>query len=139
MPRMIFVNLPVSDLPKSMAFFKALGFEFNPQFTDDTAACMVVSDTIFAMLLTHPKFAQFTPRPIADAKKSSEVLTAISLETRQMVDTLVATAVKLGGRELREPEDHGFMYHRSIEDLDGHIWEWVWLNPDAAGQGGENA
>ena len=131
MSRMIFVNLPVRDLEKSMNFFTALGFEFNPQFTDETAACMIVSDNIFAMLLTHPKFAQCTPKPIADARSSSEVLTAISFESREKVDALVAAAAKSGGREIRDPEDHGFMYHRSIEDLDGHIWEVLWLNPDA--------
>lgn len=132
MSRMIFVNLPVKDLEKSMAFFKALGFEFNPQFTDETAACMIVSDNIFAMLLTYPKFAQFTPRPISDAAAATEVLTAISFESREKVDAIVDAAVSSGGREIREAEDHGFMYHRSIEDLDGHIWEVLWLNPDAA-------
>ena len=135
MSRMIFVNLPVRDLEKSIAFFKALGFEFNPQFTDETAACMIVSDNIFAMLLTHPKFAQFTPKPIADANAATEVLTAISFESRERVDAIVDAAVRSGGREIREPEDHGFMYHRSIEDLDGHIWEVLWLNPDAAAAG----
>ena len=131
MSRMIFVNLPVRDLDKSMAFFKALGFEFNPQFTDKTAACMIVSESSFAMLLTHPKFGNFTPKPIADAKVSTEVLTAISFESRAKVDELVAAAIKAGGREIRDPEDHGFMYQRSIEDLDGHIWEVFWFNPEA--------
>ncbi len=131
MSRMMFVNLPVKDLDRSMAFFKALGFEFNPQFTDETAACMIVSDTSFAMLLTHPKFAKFTPKPVADAKAATEVLTAISFESREKVDAIVDAAVKAGGREFREPEDHGFMYQRSIEDLDGHIWEVFWFNPDA--------
>jgi uncharacterized protein len=127
----IFVNLPVKDLPKSMSFFKALGFSFNPQFTDDTAACMVISEGIYAMLLTHKKFAEFTNKEIADATKTTEVLTCLSRDSRAEVDTLVGAALAAGGTEPREPTDHGFMYGRSFEDPDGHIWEIVWMDPSA--------
>jgi predicted lactoylglutathione lyase len=130
-PRKIFVNLPVKDLEKSMAFFKALGFTFNAQFTDETAACMVISDDIFAMLLTHDKFKQFTPKAIADASKTSEVLTALSAESKDEVNKMVDAALKAGGQKLREPQDYGFMYERSFQDLDGHIWEIMWMDPAA--------
>jgi predicted lactoylglutathione lyase len=127
----IFVNLPVKDLDASKAFFANLGFTFNPQFTDETAACMVISDDIFAMLLTHPKFKQFTSREIADAHKTTEVLTCLSCESREKVDQMVETAIKSGGAKHRDPQDHGFMYERSFCDPDGHIWELVWMNPAA--------
>jgi predicted lactoylglutathione lyase len=130
-PRKIFVNLPVKDLEKSMTFFKALGFTFNAQFTDETAACMVISDDIFAMLLTHDKFKQFTPKAIADASLTSEVLTAISAESKDEVNKMVDAALKAGGQKLREPQDHGFMYERSFQDPDGHIWEIMWMDPAA--------
>ena len=129
MPAMIFVNLPVKDLDSSKAFFTKLGFTINPQFTDETAACVVISDDIFAMLVTHPKFKQFTSREIADAHKTTEVLTCLSCETREKVDQMVETAVKSGGAKHRDPQDHGFMYERSFCDPDGHIWELVWMNP----------
>jgi predicted lactoylglutathione lyase len=129
MARKIFVNLPVKDLEKSMAFFKALGFSFNPQFTDATAACMVISDDIFAMLLTREKFAEFTPKEIADASKTTEVLTALSADSQEDVDRLVDAARRAGGKEAGEPKDYGFMYYRSFDDLDGHIWEILWMNP----------
>jgi hypothetical protein len=128
-PRKIFVNLPVKDLDKSMAFFKALGFTFNAQFTDETAACMVISDDIFAMLLTHDKFKQFTPKAIADTSKTSEVLTALSADSKDEVNKMVEAALKAGGQKLREPQDYGFMYERSFQDLDGHIWEIMWMDP----------
>ena len=129
--RKIFVNLPVKDLEKSMTFFKALGFTFNAQFTDETAACLVISDDIFAMLLTHDKFKQFTPKAIADASLTSEVLTALSAESKDEVNKMVDAALKAGGQKLREPQDYGFMYERSFQDLDGHIWEIMWMDPAA--------
>src|SRR5215831_9173157 len=127
----IFVNLPVSDLKKSMAFFTSLGFTFNAQFTDDTAACMVVSDNIFVMLLTKPKFKSFTPKLICDATKSTEVLVCLSSESRQEVDELVRKAVAAGGKTHQEPQDHGFMYGHGFQDLDGHIWELAYMEPSA--------
>ena len=126
--RKIFVNLPVKDLNKSMTFFKALGFSFNAQFTDETAACMVISDDIYAMLLTHDKFKQFTPKAIADTSKTSEVLTCLSAESKDAVNKMADAALKAGGQRLREPQDYGFMYERSFQDLDGHIWEIMWLD-----------
>lgn len=128
MPQMIFVNLPVKDLKKSMAFFEALGFSFNPQFTDETAACMVISDTIFAMLLTHEKFASFSPKPIADTSQSLEVLTALSRDSREAVDDIVAAALAAGGTTFSEPKDYGFMYAHGFQDLDGHVWEVMWMD-----------
>ncbi|MDU0342644.1 VOC family protein [Bosea rubneri] len=132
MPQMIFVNLPVKDLAKSMDFFKALGFSFNPQFSDETGACMVISDTIFAMLLTHEKFAGFSPKPIADTEKTTEVLIALSRDDRAAVDAIVAAALAAGGSTFSEPQDHGFMYGRAFRDLDGHVWEAFWMDPAAA-------
>ena len=125
----IFVNLPVRNLDASMEFFKKLGFTFNAQFTDDTAACMVISEHIYAMLVTHAKFKQFTPKAIADAKTSSEVLIALSLDSKAAVDTMADAALAAGGRKAREPQDHGFMYERAFEDPDGHIWEAFWMDP----------
>ena len=130
----IFVNLPVSDLRKSTAFFTSLGFTFNSQFTDETAACMVVADDIFVMLLTRPKFKTFTPKEICDATKSTEVLVCLSSESRQKVDELVRKAVAAGGKTHQEPQDHGFMYGHGFQDLDGHIWELVYMEPGAAKQ-----
>jgi uncharacterized protein len=132
MPQMIFVNLPVKDLAKSTDFFKALGFSFNPQFSDETGACMVISDTIFAMLLTHEKFAGFSPKPIADTQKTTEVLIALSRDDRAAVDAIVRAALAAGGSTFSEPQDHGFMYGRAFRDLDGHVWEAFWMDPEAA-------
>ena len=129
MPRMIFVNLPVKNLDRSMEFFKKLGFSFNPQFTDETAACMVISDTIFAMLLTEAKFKEFTSKPIADANTTTEVLTALSADSKDEVNRLVDAALAGGATEAREPMDYGFMFGRSFNDLDGHIWEVIWMDP----------
>lgn len=125
----IFVNLAVNDLDKSVAFFEAVGFTFNPQFTDETAACMVMSEDIYAMLLTHAKFAGFTKKPIVDARSATEVLTAISVESKATVNELVDKAIAAGGKEAREPMDYGFMFGRSFEDPDGHIWEVIWMDP----------
>ena len=128
MPKLIFVNLPVADLAAATAFYEAIGAANNPQFTDDTAACMVFSDTIHVMLLTHDKFRQFTPRPVADAHATSEVLIAISADSRAGVDEITDKALAARGREAREKQDYGFMYSRSFEDLDGHIWEPFWMD-----------
>ncbi len=127
----IFVNLPVKDLNASIAFFTKLGYSFNQQFTDETATCMVISEDIYAMLLTHKKFKMFTPKEICDATKSSEVLIALSCESREQVDELVAKAVAAGGSTYSKPQDHGFMYAHGYQDLDGHIWEVMWMDPSA--------
>jgi len=131
MSKMIFVNLPVADLPSARAFYEAIGFTNNPQFTDETAACMVLTDVIHVMLLTHEKFAQFTPKSIADAKTASEVLICISEDSREGVDEITDKALAAGGREPREKQDYGFMYGRSFEDLDGHIWEPMYMDMEA--------
>lgn len=130
----IFVNLPVKDLEKAKTFFGKLGFAFNAQFTDETAACMVVSEDIYVMLLTHDKFKLFTPKEICDAKKSTEVLVCLSVDSRPQVDELVSKAVAAGGSTYNEPQDHGFMYGHGFQDLDGHIWELVYMVPAAAQQ-----
>jgi uncharacterized protein len=129
----IFVNLPVADLADSIAFLTRLGFTFNPQFTDETATCMIVADNIFVMLLTHAKFQGFTPQPICDAKASTEVLICLSRESRAQVDELVGKAVASGGTTYNDPQDHGFMYAHGFADLDGHIWELVYMEPGATG------
>jgi predicted lactoylglutathione lyase len=135
MSKLIFVNLPVADLPKSIDFYEALGAVKNEQFTDDTAACMVFSETIHVMLLTHDKFRQFTPKAIADAKKTTEVLICLSSDSRQDVDVTVDKAAAAGGKIDPGPkQDYGFMYGRSFEDLDGHIWEVMWMDLAAAQQ-----
>jgi predicted lactoylglutathione lyase len=135
MSKLIFVNLPVADLPKSIAFYEALGAVKNEQFTDDTAACMVFSEAIHVMLLTHDKFRQFTPKAIADAKQTTEVLICLSSDSRQDVDVTVDKAAAAGGKIDPGPkQDYGFMYGRSFEDLDGHIWEVMWMDLAAAQQ-----
>ena len=136
MPKLIFINLPVTDLPKSVAFYKAVGATKNPNFSDDTAACMVLSDTIHVMLLTHDKFKQFTPRQIGDPKTTSQVLISISMESRAAVDAIVGQAKGAGGAIDPSPVDeHGFMYGRSFEDPDGHLWGVMWMDPVAAANG----
>jgi hypothetical protein len=125
----IFVNLPVKSLNKSVEFFTQLGFSFNPQFTDETATCMIVSDDIFVMLLTEEKFKTFTPKQICDTKKYTEVLVCLSSESREKVDEMVRKAVAAGGATYKDPEDHGFMYGHGFQDLDGHIWELVYMQP----------
>ncbi|MBC7499065.1 MAG: VOC family protein [Herminiimonas sp.] len=132
MPTQIFVNLPVRNLDESVAFCTSLGFSFNPQFTDETATCMIVSDSIFVMLLTHAKFKTFTPNALCDARKSTEVLVCLSSESRARVDGLVAKAVAAGGNTYNAPQDHGFMYAHGFQDLDGHIWELLYMEADAA-------
>jgi predicted lactoylglutathione lyase len=114
-----------------MEFFKKLGFNFNAQFTDETAACMIISEDIFAMLLTMEKFKSFTPKEICDATKSTEVLVCLSSDSRKKVDELVGNAVAAGGTTFKEPQDHGFMYGHGFQDLDGHIWEIIYMDPSA--------
>ena len=130
MPTKIFVNLAVKDLERSEEFFKRLGFTFNPQFIDETAACMVIADDIYAMLLTHPKFKEFTKKEVADAHKTTEVLTCLSFDSKEKVNEVVDGAIAAGGTEAREPQDYSFMYGRSFNDLDGHVWEIVWMDPN---------
>lgn len=130
MAKKIFVNLPVSDLNRSMEFFKKMGYEFNPQFTDETAACMVISDDIYTMLLTNGKFKEFTPKEIADSSKTTEVITCLSCDSKDELNNLMEKAIAAGATENNEPKDYGFMYQRSYSDLDGHIWELVWMNED---------
>ncbi len=133
MAKLIFVNLPVTDLARSTAFYEAVGATKNEQFSDHTAACMVFSDTIHAMLLTHDKFRQFTPKAIADARTTSEVLICVSADSRDEVDGLVRKAIAAGGKGDPTPtQDYGFMYGRSFEDPDGHIWEVMWMDMEAA-------
>jgi uncharacterized protein len=123
MSRMLFVNLPVTDLEASKGFFTDLGFEFNPQFTDENAACMVVNDQTNVMLLTKAHFESFTDKPIVDARSQVQTLLSFSADSREEVDQLADKAVANGGKETKDPQDHGFMYQRSIQDLDGHVWE----------------
>lgn len=133
----VYINLPVADLARSRAFFEALGFSFDDRFCNDEAIGMKISDTSFAMLLTHEKFATFTPRAIADASKTVEALIAIQLDSREAVDEIMATAVANGGAAHRPPEDHGFMYGHAFSDPDGHVWEPFWFNIDAMPQTGD--
>jgi predicted lactoylglutathione lyase len=131
MSTMIFVNLPVKDLDCSVDFFTRLGYTFNPQFTDETATCMIISDTIYVMLLTEAKFRDFTPKEICDTSRYTEVLVALSAESREAIDETVRQAVAAGGTTYNEPQDHGFMYQHGFQDPDGHIWELVYLEPSA--------
>ena len=127
--RKIFVNLPVRDLKRSMEFFSKLGFEFNRQFTDDRAACMVISDEAFSMLITEPFFKTFTKKEICDTSTHTEALVALSCASRAEVDQLVNKALAAGGKRAMDPMDHGFMYGWSFCDLDGHHWEVFWMDP----------
>lgn len=128
MARRIFVNLAVADLDRAVKFFTALGFSFNPDFTDETATCMIIDDDMFVMLLTREKFAGFTPNGICDTRTANEALLALSLDDRAEVDELVAKAVAAGGRTYSEPQDHGFMYGHGFQDPDGHVWEVFHMN-----------
>ena len=133
MSKLIFVNLPVTDLKRSMAFYAAIGAGNNPQFTDETAACMVVSDAIHVMLLTHDKWRQFTSKPIVDAHASAQVLLCLSADSKDEVDAYVDKATAAGGKGDPTPtQDFGFMFGRSFEDPDGHIWEVMWMDMAAA-------
>jgi len=135
----IFVNLPVKNLAASMEFFEKLGFTFNPQFTDENAACMVISEDIFAMLLMEEFFRTFTQKEIADATKTAEAILALSVESREQVDLMMESALTAGASEPREAQDHGFMYGRSFEDPDGHLWEIFYMDAQAAAAGGKGA
>ncbi|KUJ39947.1 hypothetical protein MBT84_12980 [Streptomyces sp. MBT84] len=129
--QMIFVNLPVADVDTSKKFFTELGYTINPQFTTDDCACVVISDTVIAMLLSKRRYADFTQKEIADATKTSEVLLCLSAESRAKVDELVDRALAAGGSGSREAVDHGYMYGRAFDDLDGHTWEVMWMDPAA--------
>ncbi|MDV9190133.1 glyoxalase [Streptomyces sp. SR27] len=133
-PQMIFVNLPVKDVSASKTFFEKLGYSINPQFSDETTGCVVISDTIFAMLLEEPKFQSFMApgKEISDATKATEVLVTLSAESREKVDELADAALAAGGTPAKEPMELGFMYGRSFTDLDGHHWEIFWMDPAAA-------
>ena len=128
MVKQIFVNLPVKDLNKSIEFFTKLGFTFNPQFTDENAACMIIGENIFAMLLVEKFFKSFTKKEIANAYHNTEVINAISVDSREEVDEMIEKAISAGGKETREAQEHGWMYGRSFEDLDGHQWEVFWAD-----------
>ena len=132
MARKIFVNLPIANMERSQAFFRTLGFDFNPQFTNERGACMVVSEDIFVMLLVQPFFQGFTKKPVANARETTEVLICLSCENRAEVDALVKKALAAGGTAPNAPQDHGFMYAHGFEDLDGHVWELAWMDPNAA-------
>ncbi|WP_406173924.1 VOC family protein [Streptomyces sp. NBC_00996] len=129
--QMIFVNLPVADVDTSKKFFTELGYTINPQFTTDDCACVVISDTIIAMMLSKQRYADFTKKQIADATKTSEVLLCLSAESREKVDELVDDAIAAGGTATGEAQDHGFMYGRAFDDPDGHTWEVMWMDPAA--------
>ena len=129
MASQMFVNLPVKDLARSVEFFTKLGYTFNPQFTNENATCMIIGKNIFAMLLVEEFFKTFTPKPIADAKRTTEVLVALSMASRDEVNRIVEAALAAGAGRYKEPEDRGFMYGWGFEDPDGHIWEHFWMDP----------
>jgi predicted lactoylglutathione lyase len=129
--RMIFVNLAIDDLPRTIAFWTELGFEFNPQFTDENGTCMIINDQAYAMLLTKSRFKDFTTKTIPDSRETTEVIVALSAESRDDVDSLVDNALANGASPANEAMDMGMMYGRSFQDLDGHIWEVVWMDPAA--------
>jgi len=133
MASMIFVNIPVRDPAASMAYYQALGFAHNPQFTDETAACIVIDETIFVMALSHAKFRQFSPLPIPDPKQQTQALYALARDSRAAVDALAEAGLAAGGSEVRPVQDLGFMYSRAIADIDGHVWEYFWMDMSQAG------
>jgi uncharacterized protein len=130
-----FINLPVADLEASKRFFADLGFSFDAKFTNEDCACMVISDQAYVMLLTRERFADFTPRPVADARAATEVLLCVSADSRGGVDSFADAALAAGAAPAGDAQDHGFMYGRSFEDLDGHIWEVMWMSPEAVEAG----
>ncbi|AHM62754.1 hypothetical protein D770_22535 [Flammeovirgaceae bacterium 311] len=130
----IFINLPVKDLNRSKDFFTKLGFTFNPQFSDDKAACLIIGDNLFSMLLTEPFFKTFTKKEVSDASKTTEVLIAIDVESREKVDEMVRKAVAAGGTTYMDPQDHGWMYQHSFADPDGHQWELMFMDESAIPQ-----
>ncbi len=131
MSKNIFINLPVKDLKRSMDFFQKLGFSFNMQFTDEKAACLIIGENIYSMLLTEPFFKTFTKKEIADASKSTEVLIAIDVDSKEAVTELVKKAIEAGGSVYMEPQDHGWMYSHSFADPDGHQWEVLFMDENA--------
>ncbi|HMJ15795.1 MAG TPA: VOC family protein [Polyangiaceae bacterium] len=131
MTRMIFVNIAVKKLDRAVAFFKRLGFEFNQQFTDENATCMIVNEHAFVMLLVEPRFKDFTKKPICNSATHTEAILAISAESREKVQELVKTALEAGGKPANDPVDYGFMYNASFHDPDDHLWEVVWMDPNA--------
>jgi hypothetical protein len=133
--RHIFVNVPVADLERSMAFFGRLDFTFDERFTDESCACMVVSDQASVMLLRRERFGDFTPKEVADAAATTEAILCVSAESREDVDRLADTALRAGGTAANAPMDHGFMYGRSFNDPDGHLWEIMWMAPEAVERG----
>jgi uncharacterized protein len=135
MSRLLFLNLPVTDLQASRGFFAELGFAFNEKFCDDGAACMVISDQAYVMLLQRERFAEFVTRPVADATAATALTVAVSAEDRGAVDALAATALAAGASAAKDAQDYGFMYQRSFHDLDGHLWEIAWMDPVAVEQG----
>ena len=135
MSRLLFLNLPVADLPASRAFFGELGFDFNEKFCDEGAACMVVSDQAFVMLLQRDRFADFVTRPVADATEATALTACVSAESREEVDALADAAEAAGAGPVKDPQDYGFMYQRSFHDLDGHLWEIAWMDPVAVEKG----
>src|SRR5687767_5320512 len=128
MAKQIFVNLPVKDLNRSIEFFTALGYTFNQQFTDDKATCMIVGENIFVMLLVEPYFKTFTDKEVSDAKSATEVILALPCDTREEVDEMVGRAISAGGRTIREPQDYGWMYQHGFEDINGHLWEVLYMD-----------
>ena len=132
MIRQIFVNLPIKDMARTRAFWEAMGFSFNPRFSNDQGACLVIAENIQVMLLVEPFFQGFTKLPVADATKTTEVLTALSCDSRDEVETLVARAVAAGASTPNAPMDHGFMFQHGFADLDGHQWEVFWMDEAAA-------
>jgi predicted lactoylglutathione lyase len=135
MSRLLFLNLPVSDLPASRKFFAKLGFEFNEKFCDDGATCMIISDKAYVMLLARDRFAEFVTKPVADAGEATALTVAISADDREAVDSFVEAALAAGANAAKEPQDYGFMYQRSFHDLDGHHWEVAWMDPVAVAEG----
>jgi uncharacterized protein len=133
--RLIFVNVPVRDLSASTAFFRALGFGFDERFADESCACMVVSEQAYVMLLVESRFADFTPKPVADGRVCTEAILCVSAESREAVDAFADAALAAGGSRANEAMDHGYMYGRSFSDLDGHVWEVMWMSPEAVEQG----
>jgi len=133
--RLIFVNLPVHDVSASTAFFRTLGFDFDEKFTNESCACLVVSEQAYVMLVAESRFAEFTTKPIADARQSTEAILCVSAESREAVDAFADDALRAGASSANEPMDHGFMYGRSFCDLDGHLWEVMWMSPEAVEQG----
>jgi len=135
MSRLLFLNLPVADLPASRAFFDTLGFSFDEKFCDEQAACMVVSDQAYVMLLQRDRFAEFVAKPLANARQATALTVAVSAESREAVDAFAETALTAGATPAKDPQEYGFMYQRSFHDLDGHLWEVMWMDPVAAEQG----